>query len=89
MRDDFMFFSSSYSAGVLYTQKCHASKSSAGVYRYKKHTSRPKHRGLKIQDGHFVHAGQVLVKQIGLRYYPGENVRRNCNLFMYFCGPRH
>jgi ribosomal protein L27 len=31
--------------------------------------------GIKRHDGQFVHKGEVLVNQHGLRFYPGENVR--------------
>ncbi|OWF47982.1 39S ribosomal protein L27, mitochondrial [Mizuhopecten yessoensis] len=36
--------------------------------------TRKRNRGIRVQDGAFVHEGQVLVKQTGLRFYPGENV---------------
>ncbi|XP_033738923.1 50S ribosomal protein L27-like [Pecten maximus] len=36
--------------------------------------ARRRNRGIRVQDGAFVHGGQVLVKQNGLRFYPGENV---------------
>ncbi|XP_061182596.1 large ribosomal subunit protein bL27m-like [Saccostrea echinata] len=30
--------------------------------------------GIKRNDGNFVHKGEILVNQCGLRFYPGENV---------------
>jgi large subunit ribosomal protein L27 len=38
--------------------------------------SRPKYLGIKIFDGQEVKVGQVLVRQRGSRFYPGENVRK-------------
>ena len=35
---------------------------------------RPKHRGWKVQDGGFVIAGKILVRQRTLRFHPGLNV---------------
>ena len=36
---------------------------------------RPAHgRNVKRFDGEFVHRGEILVTQNGLKYYPGENV---------------
>ena len=36
--------------------------------------SRPKYLGLKVGDGQRVKTGQVLVRQRGTKYLPGENV---------------
>lgn len=36
---------------------------------------RPKHRGWKRQEGHFVTEGTILVLQRTLRFHPGLNVR--------------
>lgn len=52
-----------------------ASKKASGTSRNKRCKTRGKSRGWKRQDGSFVHSGEVLVRQLGLRYYPGENVR--------------
>jgi len=38
--------------------------------------SRPKYLGIKIFDGQGVKAGQILVRQRGTKFHPGENVRR-------------
>jgi large subunit ribosomal protein L27 len=35
---------------------------------------RPKYRGVKRFDGEFVKAGNILVRQLGTRIHPGENV---------------
>ena len=38
---------------------------------------RPAHgRNVKRFDGEFVHRGEILVTQNGLKYYPGENVSK-------------
>lgn len=36
--------------------------------------SNPKMRGVKRYDGQFVRAGNILVRQVGNKVYPGENV---------------
>jgi len=36
--------------------------------------SKPKYLGVKRYDGQVVHAGEVLVRQRGTRYMPGQNV---------------
>ena len=36
--------------------------------------SKPKYRGVKRQDGEAVKSGSILVRQVGNRFYPGENV---------------
>jgi len=38
-----------------------------------------KRRGLKVSGGQTVNAGQILVVQLGNRYYPGENVKQCSN----------
>ncbi|KAJ8948737.1 hypothetical protein NQ318_017906 [Aromia moschata] len=49
---------------------------------------RPKHRGWKVQDGHQVQAGYILVTQRNLRFHPGLNVGlgRNGTLFAIIPG---
>ena len=44
-----------------------------------KKNTRGKSYGIKKNDGCFVHKGEIIVNQCGLRFYPGENVR----LFLY------
>ncbi|XP_069124770.1 large ribosomal subunit protein bL27m-like [Argopecten irradians] len=53
-----------------------AKKVRAGTLKSTMNTGRGRrrNRGIKVQDGSFVHNGQVLVKQNCLRFYPGENV---------------
>ncbi|XP_056630581.1 50S ribosomal protein L27 [Diorhabda sublineata] len=60
-----------------------ASKKTGGSTRNTSPKVRPKHRGVKIQDGHYVHAGNILVLQRHLRFHPGLNVGlgRNGTLF--------
>jgi large subunit ribosomal protein L27 len=36
--------------------------------------SNPKYRGLKRAGGQHVRAGNILVRQVGTRFHPGENV---------------
>ena len=36
--------------------------------------SNPKYRGVKRGDGQFVKAGNILVRQCGTRFHPGEGV---------------
>ncbi|XP_041362653.1 50S ribosomal protein L27-like [Gigantopelta aegis] len=43
--------------------------------RNKRKRTKGKHRKIYEHEGTFVHAGQVLAKQLGLRFYPGENVK--------------
>jgi large subunit ribosomal protein L27 len=38
--------------------------------------SRPKYLGIKIFDGQKIKVGQILVRQRGSKFYPGENVRK-------------
>ncbi|KAK7111856.1 hypothetical protein V1264_011422 [Littorina saxatilis] len=52
-----------------------ASKKAGTTSRNKRKRTPGKGRGWKRQDGGFVHGGEILVRQLGLRYYPGENVR--------------
>ena len=35
--------------------------------------SLPKYRGLKVGNGQWVHAGSILIRQKGSKYYPGLN----------------
>ena len=51
-----------------------ASKKTSGSTRNTSPKSRPKHRGWKVQDGHSVTAGTILVTQRHLRFHPGLNV---------------
>jgi len=36
--------------------------------------SNPKYRGLKRHDGQVVKAGNILVRQVGTKVWPGDNV---------------
>ena len=36
--------------------------------------SNPQYRGVKRSDGQFVLAGNILVRQLGTRFHPGEGV---------------
>ena len=45
--------------------------------------SNPKMLGLKRHDGQFVTAGTIIVRQMGTKFHPGNNVGlgRDCTLF--------
>lgn len=45
--------------------------------------SRSKRLGVKIQDGGTVRAGQIIVRQRGTKYLPGQNVRRGGDDTLY------
>lgn len=51
--------------------------------RNKRGRTAGKGRGWKRQDGSFVHSGEILVRQLGLRFYPGENVRLGADNTLY------
>lgn len=53
-----------------------ASKKTGGSTKNVTRHSRPKHRGWKVQDGHFVSSGTLLVTQLTIRFHPGLNVRK-------------
>lgn len=38
--------------------------------------SNPQHRGVKRYGGQLVHAGTIIVRQLGTVWHPGRNVRR-------------
>ncbi|XP_055370878.1 50S ribosomal protein L27 [Condylostylus longicornis] len=60
-----------------------ASKKAGGSTRNRKGHARPKHRGWKVNDGHYVSKGTLLVTQLSTRFHPGLNVGfgRNGTLF--------
>lgn len=51
-----------------------ASKKTGGSTKNTHPKVRPKHRGLKRNDGDVVQAGTILVTQLTLRFHPGLNV---------------
>ncbi|GAB1608452.1 uncharacterized protein LOC115214128 [Argonauta hians] len=51
-----------------------ASKKAGGNTRNKVGSTPGKSRGLKKKEGEFIHKGEVIYTQLGLRCYPGENV---------------
>ncbi|VVD06183.1 unnamed protein product [Leptidea sinapis] len=51
-----------------------ASKKTGGSTRNTNCKTKPKHRGWKVQDGHFVHPGHILATQLNTRFHPGLNV---------------
>ena len=57
---------------------CWASKKAGGSTRNKKRNLKVKpSRGWKKYDGDYVEEGMILLRQIGLKVYPGENVSFN------------
>nr|XP_022905845.1 uncharacterized protein LOC111417712 [Onthophagus taurus] len=65
-----------------------ASKKAGGSTKNNSTKIRPKHRGWKRQDGHWVESGTILVLQRTLRFHPGQNVGlgRNGTLFAMIPG---
>ncbi|XP_050362950.1 39S ribosomal protein L27, mitochondrial [Nymphalis io] len=61
----------------------YASKKTGGSTKNTNCKVKPKHRGWKVQDGHFVQAGHMLATQLTPRFHPGLNVGfgRNGTLF--------
>ena len=51
-----------------------ASKKSQTNTRNRPVKRHPKHRGWKVNDGHFVQKGRILATQFRLRWHPGLNV---------------
>ncbi|XP_076271839.1 mitochondrial ribosomal protein L27 [Rhynchophorus ferrugineus] len=73
---------------VLVNSVRFASKKQSGSTRNTNPKHKPKHRGWKVQDGHQVSAGTILVTQRNLRFHPGRNVGlgRNGTLFAIIPG---
>jgi len=59
---------------VLQSTVRFASKKASGANRNKQEKTTPKRRGPKKYVGDYVEKGMILYKQLGLKYYPGENV---------------
>lgn len=49
--------------------------------------SESKRLGVKIGDGQFARAGQIIVRQRGTKVHPGENVRRGSDDTLYAGAP--
>lgn len=45
-----------------------------GNSRNRRRTTPGKHRRLYVEDGEWVEADHLLVRQLGLQFYPGQNV---------------
>ncbi|XP_029161207.1 uncharacterized protein LOC114932967 [Nylanderia fulva] len=52
----------------------YASKKASSSTNNKPCHPRPKHRGWKVQDGHYVQAGKILATQLHTRFHAGLNV---------------
>ncbi|XP_014468875.1 PREDICTED: 39S ribosomal protein L27, mitochondrial [Dinoponera quadriceps] len=64
----------SYDSGLGTVCVRYAAKKASTSTRNKPLNIRPKHRGWKVQDGHFVNAGHKLVLQLTCRFHPGLHV---------------
>ncbi|XP_066993809.1 large ribosomal subunit protein bL27m [Anabrus simplex] len=66
----------------------YASKKTGGSTKNTKTRPRPKHRGWKVQDGHYVQAGTILATQLTTRFHPGLHVGfgKNGTLFALEAG---
>ncbi|XP_076628439.1 mitochondrial ribosomal protein L27 [Colletes latitarsis] len=61
----------------------YASKKASSSTRIKPGHPRPKHRGIKVQDGHYVQEKQILALQLRPRFHPGLNVGMGKNGTLY------
>jgi large subunit ribosomal protein L27 len=61
-----------------------ASKKTGGSTKNTNCKVKPKRRGWKVQDGHFVQAGHMLATQRTTRFHPGLNVRTYLLLFKIY-----
>jgi len=68
----------------LYQSVCCASKKAGTSSKNKRKNTPGKKRGWKKFDGDYVESGMILLRQLGLRVYPGENVRKACLAFYLF-----
>ncbi|XP_026748181.1 50S ribosomal protein L27 [Galleria mellonella] len=75
-------------ASVLKEFVRNASKKTGGSTKNTSCKVKPKRRGWKVQDGHFVEAGHMLATQRTTRFHPGLNVGfgRNGTLFAMEAG---
>jgi ribosomal protein L27 len=56
-------------------------KIKAGGNAYNRRRMTPgKHRRIYVKDGEWVEEDHLLVRQLGLQFYPGENVRNDLKL---------
>lgn len=45
--------------------------------------SQPKYLGVKLFDGQKADAGNIIIRQNGTKFYPGQNVRRGRDFTLY------
>ncbi|XP_041972907.1 50S ribosomal protein L27 [Aricia agestis] len=57
----------------------YASKKTGGSTQNTNCKVKPKRRGWKVQDGHYVNSGHMLATQRTPRFHPGLNVGFGCN----------
>ncbi len=80
----------SNNVGVLFTCTRTAKKRSGGLTRNKQSSTNPANRRArkpKKFEGDWVERGMILQKQIGLKYYPGENVGCSRDLTLFALEP--
>ncbi|XP_028172497.1 39S ribosomal protein L27, mitochondrial [Ostrinia furnacalis] len=84
----FGLFSAVKANSVLKEFVRNASKKTGGSTQNTNCKVKPKHRGWKVQDGHFVQQGHMLATQRTPRFHPGLNVGfgRNGTLFAMEAG---
>lgn len=65
----------------------HASKKFSGSTRISPGHPRPKHRGWRVQDGHYVEKSTILATQRKPRFHPGlyVNIKKNCTHMPNIC----
>jgi large subunit ribosomal protein L27 len=49
--------------------------------------SNPKYRGIKMYGGEQVKAGNILIRQVGTKIHPGNNVGMGRDFTIYACAP--
>ncbi|KAJ2950767.1 hypothetical protein O0L34_g9031 [Tuta absoluta] len=65
----------------------YASKKTGGSTKNTNCKTKPKHRGWKVQDGHHVQAGHMLVTQNKTRFHAGLNVGFGANATLFAMMP--
>ncbi|XP_066599824.1 large ribosomal subunit protein bL27m [Prorops nasuta] len=79
-----LFLNSPINQTTLFEQSIrHASKKASGSTRNKPIKTKPKHRRLKVQDGHVVTKSTMLATQLTPRYHPGLHVGFGRNATLY------
>jgi large subunit ribosomal protein L27 len=45
--------------------------------------SNPKYRGVKVYGGQVIRAGGIIVRQVGTKFHPGDNVGKGRDFTLY------